>query len=837
MDGKELGELSSIGIEQINEFGERYFSNLNFNSFYNLSAHDLYERDFTEFFNKNTLYVIIGTDSGLLPHYIKQKGLPDGSRYIFIEPSAILEQLLQVNALTINESNFAFADENSWLDVIDEFNGRNYFYINSVFTRYAYCAREESLTGYTELCWYVAEKVNQLNYEHQTTIGTEQFVVQQIMNLADNQHAAFPLLDAFNGKTAFVLGGGPSLDEVLPWLLLNRSKVFVLAVSRISKRLLDVGIEPDFIFSVDPFPPNFAVSKEIYNFSANPILIHSPMVCHRLLSQWQGRSLFLEHRCIWSSSLNEDNLYQQPPTVSNAAIAVALQMGFSRIFLAGIDLCYTKDGFTHAQGSNEYVAGARFNLTGAEVLTYDETLSPTGLDYRYARDLLEQQVSVVESKRLFNIALHAAKVENIDYMPLAAIELDREDVDVNAIVTPLLNKDSDTNYFHALHQELDKSLYHFKEIKTLASKALRYNDELYSDDGTINDYQIKQRLDKLEKQLDKKHGTFCKIVKAFGLKKFMRFITPSDEIRQVSTSEERIELARELKERLDIYYGCYLEGSQSLIQLVELVKKILIAREEEKKQTPNWDLIIDACQEEQAYGRAYIWDKLESAQQLSPKQQASVNEYKEKFQASLLSMQSSHLQLVKGQNNLVLLNQRASSLFKHKQKEGLTNLWFALEKQEEPEKVAPYRLLIQGYMAELEGQHEQALQFYQEVLELGTGPLKEALLRILHLDYQEEANTGLGLLALECLAQLDPRYQVFYAEGLRINGKITAAINEYVKYLTIFPEDWQSSLNLAEIFYQQKIYEGAHLLVAQVLAKHPSQKSALLLKQKLAELS
>jgi len=84
MDEKESGVLSSIGVEQVNEFGERYFSNLNFNSFYKVSANDLYDRYFHDLLEKNSLYVIVGTDSGLFPKYIKQKGVPDGSRYIFL---------------------------------------------------------------------------------------------------------------------------------------------------------------------------------------------------------------------------------------------------------------------------------------------------------------------------------------------------------------------------------------------------------------------------------------------------------------------------------------------------------------------------------------------------------------------------------------------------------------------------------------------------------------------------------------------------------------------------------------------------------------------------------
>ncbi len=149
MDAKEGNLLSDIGFEKVNEYGERYFSNLNFNSFYKVSACDLYERDFSALFKKNSLYVIIGTDSGLFPKYIKQKGVPEGSRYVFIEPSFILSQLLKANALNDSDDYCAFADENTWLELLEQFKMSNYFYIDSFELYYAYCAKENALDSYT----------------------------------------------------------------------------------------------------------------------------------------------------------------------------------------------------------------------------------------------------------------------------------------------------------------------------------------------------------------------------------------------------------------------------------------------------------------------------------------------------------------------------------------------------------------------------------------------------------------------------------------------------------------------------------------------------------------
>ena len=836
MDDKDFGTLSCIGVEKTNEFGERYFSNLNFNSFYNVSAYDLYDRDFTDIFKKNSLYLIVGTDSGLLPQYIKQKGLPEGSRYIFIEPEPILAELISAKALNSSEPNFAFANEANWVELTEVFDASSYFYIGAVHVRTAYCTEESSLNNYMELCWFVADKVKQLTYEHAIYLGAEEFIIQQLLNLGDNRCPAVLLRDAFEGKTAFVLGGGPSLDDALPWLLEHRSKVIILAVSRISKRLLDVGIEPDFILCVDPYPNSFAVSKEFFKFGTKPIFIHSGYVHHPLVSQWHGRSLYLDTRTHWKSSLNKKNLNAQPPTVSNAAITVAIQLGFAQIFLAGVDLCYTTDGFTHAKGSNEYAAGARFNFTSAEVTTYAETKAPTGLDYLLARDLLAGQVKEIKKSKLFNISLHAAKVENINYLALSEIVLNNETIDAESIVAPLLLKNNNPDYYSEVEKEIKRSSYQLNEIHKIAQQALKYNNELYDSNGTIKNFKVKQKLDKLEKLIEYKFHDFSVLVKTFGLKNFFKFTKPIEK-NSVSTIEERIELAQDLKHRLDIYYNCYIEGTQSLNKILDKSLKIVLARAEEKKDLPNWDLIINTCRDEAAYGRVYLWEQLESVKQINylGKYQAIFAEFKDKFKQNIESLQVGHVHHVKKMASLSIIQHRVGHLFKYKKTEALINILLTLEKHQEPEKATPYRFLIQGYLAEIEGRDEEALQFYQKVLEEGAGPLKEALLRILHIDYQEETNKGLGHLALECLAQLDPRYLVIYAESNQLRGNMKEAINNYLNYLAIFAEDWQSSLKLANLFYQQKIYEGADIIVKQVLAKHPEQKSALLLKRKLDE--
>jgi hypothetical protein len=79
-----------------NIFGERFLYHINRDSFSKISASAIFDAEFkAKIFDEDSLYIIIGTDSGLLPQYIQNQGIPIGTRYLFIEIPEVLQQLQQ----------------------------------------------------------------------------------------------------------------------------------------------------------------------------------------------------------------------------------------------------------------------------------------------------------------------------------------------------------------------------------------------------------------------------------------------------------------------------------------------------------------------------------------------------------------------------------------------------------------------------------------------------------------------------------------------------------------------------------------------------------------------
>ena len=112
MNNSSLPLSSSI---KTNIFNEQYLYSINQDSFSKVSADAIFDAEFKQnIFSENSLYIIIGTDSGLLPKYISQQGIPSGTRYIFIEPDDILTELHQHHLLNSLPTEIVCTTYSQW---------------------------------------------------------------------------------------------------------------------------------------------------------------------------------------------------------------------------------------------------------------------------------------------------------------------------------------------------------------------------------------------------------------------------------------------------------------------------------------------------------------------------------------------------------------------------------------------------------------------------------------------------------------------------------------------------------------------------------------------------
>ncbi|WFP50154.1 DUF115 domain-containing protein [Methylomonas sp. EFPC3] len=825
----DLADEQALGPLTTNAFGDRYFFNLNRHAFDKLGAAALFETKFGDLlFREDELNIVVGTDCGMLLQYLRGKTLPKGTRYIFIEPDRVLQALLSHDLLGETDERIVCVGPGEWPQTLQKFKAADYFYIDAVKSVNALCAQDDFIDEYAELSWHVAEVLSQLNWRYSAELGSEAFIARQIANAADNRLPAKLLAKAFSGKTVAILAGGPSLDQALPWVIQHRQQCVVFAVSRISRQLLAAGIEPDFVFSVDPTDLSFDISKEMLNFSEKTVFVCSYHTVPTLVSQWPGTMLYLGARLPWQSDLNIKNLSSAGPTVTNTALNMAYEFGFSRIILCGVDLCFTREGFTHAKGSDEQLAGPRFNLTSLQVETNGGYLAPTSCDFAQAIKSLGRQTQLLSRAgcRIVNLAEGAAKIEAVEYLPAASLLLDSEPVDVDSILTARLSSASggcqDLEHVHA---ELKRAQHQVKAIAKLSANARQINDAMYRSEGTVVSFKDKKNLDQIEKKFKREYRQYSRLVKKFGIRSFIKLTKPFDD------AEWSAEEARQLG---NVYYDAYAEGANKLLALIDAAIDRVSARRQEQMPQPDFAQLLAQAETDRSYGRVKLWRRKFGEESLPAGFAAEFAEMERRYADVLSDRNTKHMARAKSHSNLAAVKHRAGLLFKHRKTAELRDLLAALDKHEQQQAANCYRFLVEGYLAELQECPEDALDAYQRVVDLGDALLEEALARIAAIGVSHDDGQT-ARLALECLSQLNPVYLPFYAEIQRLQQDMVAAIDSYAAYIGQFPQDVLVQMKLAALYGECRIYDGADMMLDYILQQKPDYAAALALKRHLSE--
>ncbi|MEE9396076.1 MAG: 6-hydroxymethylpterin diphosphokinase MptE-like protein, partial [Methylococcales bacterium] len=362
-----------------NRFQDRYLYEINRNTFNKIGSNAFFQNHFGEsLVQVDSLNIIVGTDSGLLLRYLTNLDLPEGSRYLFIEPPEILELIKEFTADLDLGDQITLSSSDDWTQSLSSYNFNDYVFIERVRVIESLGATDGYLSEYRHILFNVNQKISELIWQTRASIGGRDFAEQHIDNLVEQINPAIQLKRLFTGYTAVLLAGGPSLDEAIPWVRAHQDKLLIIAVSRISRRLIETGIEPHIVVSVDPQPVSFQVSKEMLLFDPEKtVFVHANHVSFSLLAQWPGQSAYLGDTFPWKTPLNTANIGIVPPTVSNTALNLAIEMGCSRVILAGVDLCHSKEGYCHAQGSDEHSSGPQLSGVRLQVTTNGGRMAET----------------------------------------------------------------------------------------------------------------------------------------------------------------------------------------------------------------------------------------------------------------------------------------------------------------------------------------------------------------------------------------------------------------------------------------------------------------------------
>ena len=779
-----------------NTFNEKYIYEVSRDLFLSESAYERIKYEFKDRLKKpERLHIFIGTDSGNLIHYLLNGELPRSSRFIFIEPTPVKKLIKETLDLLPEKHNIWLIDPEEFESILSETKFSDYCFLEAIELHRSLSAEYGFLAEYRSLYWDISSRLDALKWSTVTSISTAGFIKNQLLNVADNQNSIATLQGILKKSTAVVLAGGPSLDLHIDWVTHNREDLYVFAVSRISKRLLEIGLTPDFILSCDPTDESYQISREMLEFNESVIFINEYHVAPKLLKQWPHNKFFTHQLLPWESELNpktEGFIEPSGPTITNLAVSTAAWLGAGRIILLGVDFCFTQDGYTHALGSKERAAGPRFDLNGLTVFTNQGNRAYTEAGFVSAINSLSITATKLRSMgiELLTLSSNAAKIDGVDYVLSESISLTKK-VKFN----PSDKITAGNSYLNNAKFELQSKLYEIRDLKNEIKNAINIHNKMYNG-SHVSDLK-KSELEEIDRRILNNYPESFSLIKSVSIRGLLRMSNSVVELEDLNSIE--------IKSRLTTYYNALYEGCSWLIKLLEQSIECVGLRIRELNPTEK-DL-FDLAQRWIENGEAGRY-KLPWANKALPEslKDALHRAYEEEMNRDYLQQ----LALVNRERSLKSLPSRIIQFYDSKDTIGLTQLADSLTEYEEGKHYLP---LVQAYNYLLQDKKAEALSALLPVTEDPDSPiLEQALVKLFSLcnDLGFQQSSLDALAALSCV---NKSYLEKYADALASNNQIADAIDHEIEYLHYYKADERSLSKLRKWYKALGINNVEELII------------------------
>lgn len=192
------------------------------------------------------------------------------------------------------------------------------------------------------------DKMNDITCNYfKATAARSMFENIERVSQEKNLNELYKRKEEFSQKNCVVCGAGPSLSETLELLKQNRDKFIVFGVDASLMPLYKVGIEPDYILSIDPC--NLSLFFKDYHGDKTSLLA-SVHMHPRAVESWKNHIYFyypvpIKRFDYWMLALIEKySKIQFLEPLSNCGSTVlylAFKLGFKNIAIMGMDFSFT----------------------------------------------------------------------------------------------------------------------------------------------------------------------------------------------------------------------------------------------------------------------------------------------------------------------------------------------------------------------------------------------------------------------------------------------------------------------------------------------------------------
>lgn len=248
---------------------------------------------------------------------------------------------------------------------------------------------------------------------------------------SSNAYKLSDLKDKFSGQTALILAAGPSLNENLEKIKANRDKFVIFAVNKVLRVLEANDIVPDFAVCLDSTKiGNTLAGLEDFCAKTNCIMdIKSDSFLFtknfkRIFVSFSKNDVVVKKL----AEYNDIIAYESGGSATTLALVAAVQLGFSKIIFAGLDMAFKGDviystGEVMNKVTDSQIVVANAKKKVVKVKSVNGSLVNTREDYAAFIQHFEALIKDLGFDEIYNTTSFGAYIEGMKNVRFEEIPL------------------------------------------------------------------------------------------------------------------------------------------------------------------------------------------------------------------------------------------------------------------------------------------------------------------------------------------------------------------------------------------------------------------------------
>lgn len=313
---------------------------------------------------------------------------------------------------------------------------------------------------------------------------------------------------------AIIVSAGPSLDKNVHLLKEAKGKAFIIAVDASIRTVMQAGVQPDLLCSVDPNSPE--------HFFSGLDLKDVCWACN----QWTNMNLldtYAEHILYfgsfgdtWNDILKQNLGYEFPNVVSGGSVSteafmIALQMGFKNIVLIGQDLAFT-GGVSHTKGIEDALGDNDSYIKSRQIVEVEgingERLQ-TDYQMWFYKQWFEKVIRIYKDKiYVIDATEGGARIEGAEIKSLEEVIKTQcnKELDVHKIeqkILPMFSVERQLSLLEQLKSLREKILCTEKTILDCIAEQKEIFEKIKTEEITLQKVKKLQKMALLNKTIEK----------------------------------------------------------------------------------------------------------------------------------------------------------------------------------------------------------------------------------------------------------------------------------------------------------------------------------------------